>query len=120
MLAWKAKLIEIGLAIALAYIGYQWIGHQAVTEYKASVAVAQAEADRKQLIEYNKVAQELEELKAKRAENAKVIRHTTERIISKEPIVYSAQCLSDDGMLVANQALSGSAPKPASEVPTSK
>lgn len=107
MLAWKAKLIEIGLAIALCYIGYQWIGHQAVSEYKAEQAVAQAEADKAQRARYDKLSEEYETLKAKRVANTNTITRTYEKVIEKP--VYSVQCMDAAGVQLANDAIAGRA-----------
>lgn len=77
----------------------------------------QAISDRATAIKYNTVAQELEELKLKRVDNAKTITKTVEKIVTRD--VYHNSCIDSDGLLLINKALSGNtAPTfPASDLP---
>lgn len=113
---WQIKLAALLLTLAALFGGYKWVGHNAVSEYKAEQAVEQAKVDKVQAAKYDAVAQELEDLKLKRAANAKIIYKETERVIQSAPVVYSASCWTDSGLLNANSAISGNPGKPSPEV----
>src|SRR4051812_36926001 len=101
LIGWQAKLGEVVICAVLCFSAYTYIGHRAVEAYKGEEAIEQAKVDKQKQDKYDQVSTELETLKAKRAENAKIIEHTTERIISKEPVVYTTTCISPDGLLNA-------------------
>jgi hypothetical protein len=112
------RLIGLVLVLASAFVSYTWVRHDAVAEYKTEQLVVQAESDKKQRLKYEAVAQELEELKLKRAQNAKIVYKETERVIQAAPVVYAASCWDDDGLRNANAAIRGThISEPASAVP---
>jgi hypothetical protein len=93
------------LLIAFLTGAYLWIGNHAVEDYKDEQKIVQAKADKLQREKYEGVAQELEELKLKRASNAKIIQKETERIVERP--VYVNSCWDDDGLRNANAAIRG-------------
>lgn len=101
----QAKIAEYALCLILCFVAYNWVGDRAVSQYKTEAAIAQAKADQAQQAKYNKIAEEYENLKLTRASNAITIKKEVERIIHNQPIVYSTNCISDDGMQLANKAL---------------
>ncbi len=105
MLFWQAKLAAALLFLAGLFFAYDYVGDRAVAQYKTEQALVQAEADRKQQAKYNLVAQELEEEKLKRRENARVITKQVQKIVTRD--IYRNVCIDNDGMLVINKALSG-------------
>lgn len=113
------RLAEYAVLIAFLFGCYFWIGNHFVDEYKQKEATAQAIADKVQQDKYNKLASDYETLKLTRASNAITIQKQTERIIERP--VYSNQCFDNDGMHVANQAISGaSAPVADTKMPSDK
>lgn len=115
----RQQLIEIALAVCLAFGAYQYIGHRAVEAYKDEQKIVQLEADKKQAEAYNLVAQELEELKNKRQENAKTITKYVEKIVDRP--VYLNECIDDDGLHILNSAIKGgSASEPNAAVQATK
>lgn len=121
LVGWQVKLAEFVVAGFLCFGAYKYIGHEAVDRYKTDQAILQAKSDKIQQDKYDAKSSELEALKIKRAEDAKVIHKTTERIINNQPITYASACLDDAGMQHANASIEGkSSTKPAPTVPSTK
>lgn len=111
------RIAEFVVLIAFLIGAYMWVGHNAVEDYKDEQKIVQAKADSVQRAKYEAVAQELEELKLKRAQNAKIIQKETERIVERP--VYINSCWDDDGLRNANAAIRGThLSEPKTEVPT--
>lgn len=119
LLGWQLKLAEIVVCVALCFGAYNYVGHRAVEAYKTEQSVTQAKADREATDKYNKLSQELEDLKKKRQQNAITIQKETERIIERP--VYLNTCIDNDGLYVANAAIQGrDISKPKTEVQTDR
>ena len=105
MMKWQSKLIELGLAFLILFGAYMWVGNHAVEQYKQELVVEQAKVNDAQQKKYNLVVGELEELKLKRQDNAKVLYKQVEKVITRD--VYRNVCLDDDGLRLINEAISG-------------
>lgn len=103
MLSWQTKLIEIVFAFLLLSGCYWWVGNHAVENYKDQQKIEQADADRKQQIEWNKLSGELDALKTKRQENAIIRERKIEKIVERP--VYIHDCFDDDGLRELNNAI---------------
>ena len=103
------RVLEFIVAFAVLSGAYFWVGHHAVESYKQEQEVVQMRANEAQQKKYNVLAQDYEELKAKRQANAKVIIREVEKVIDNP--VYNNECIDSTGLSIINQALSGGAPK---------
>lgn len=116
--------IYIKIAAAIAIGLFLWglhykIWHNGYTAHEQEVAIAQIKANNEAQEKYARISQDLETLKNMRAENAKVITKTVEKIVTRD--VYHNNCIDSDGLSVANAALSGSSPIiPNATLPPSK
>jgi hypothetical protein len=99
------RLIGLVLVLASLFGAYTWVRHDAVSDYKVELMLEKAEDDKAQQDKLNTVSAELETLKAMRADNAKVVYKTVEKIVTRD--VYRNDCIDSDGLSIANQALSG-------------
>lgn len=113
----QAKIVEYALVLIIVF-GTAWVvynkGYDAA-EQKALVQQAQADKEAKE--KYNKIEQELEAKKNVRQQSAKVITKEVEKIVDR--IVYANRCWDDDGLSIANRAISGgNQSKPETTVPT--
>jgi hypothetical protein len=110
------RIAEFAILIAFLFGAYFWVGHNAVENYKESQQIVQAQADKLQREKYESIAKDLEDLKLKRAANAKIIQKETERIVERP--VYINSCWDDDGLRNANAAIRGThLSEPKAEVP---
>lgn len=114
-MAWQARVLEWIVAFALLFGAYLWVGHHAVSEYKQEQLIVQMEKDKAQQKKYNVLAQDYEELKTKRQENARTTVREVEKIIDRP--VYLNECLDDDGLRIINAAIRGGSGKHDAEVP---
>ncbi|MGZ8888068.1 MAG: hypothetical protein ACXW1D_00765 [Halobacteriota archaeon] len=105
-MAWQTRVLEWVIAFALLFGAYLWVGHHAVSEYKQEQVIAQMEKDKAQQKKYNVLAQDYEELKTKRQDNARTIVREVEKIIDRP--VYRNVCIDGGGLSIINQAISGS------------
>lgn len=119
LVGWQLKLAEIIICGALCWGAYNYIGHRFVEDYKKDQIVLQIKADKEKQDKYDKLSQELIDLKLKRAGNAGAIRTEVERIIERP--VYLNACIDDDGLRIINDAIKGGGiSKPVGTVPTTK
>lgn len=107
------KALEIAIAAILICAAWFYAGHRAVANYKQEVALEQAAANAAQQAKYDTLAADYETLKTKREANARVIVREVEKVIAGD-VVYRNICVTDSGMLLANEALAGSS-KPVSD-----
>lgn len=107
LLGWQARLAEIALIATLLTGGYFYVHHKGYNEALQEVAIAQEKVDKAQREKYDKLAQELEDIKKKRQENVRTITKTVEKIIDRP--VYSNVCIDDSGLSVINASLKGEA-----------
>ena len=116
LLGWQARLAEIALIAALLTGGYFYVHHKGYSEAMQDVAIAQETADKAQQEKYDKLAQELEDTKKKRQENAKIVTKYVKEIIDR-PVYTSVPCIDSDGLRIINEAIKGgSISKPAPTV----
>ena len=106
LLGWQARLGEASLIIALLVGAYFYVHHKGYSEAMQEVATAQETADKKQREKYDKLAQELEDTKKKRQENAKIVTKYVKEIIDR-PIYTSVPCIDSDGLRIINEAIKG-------------
>ena len=111
LVGWQVKagewLIVLAVMSGVAYYIYE----KGYNEYKLENIAAQAVADKKQQDKYNLVAQQLEDQKNVRVEDAKTITKVVQKIVTRD--VYSNVCLDSDGLSVINASLEG---KPAASL----
>ena len=94
-------LIVIAVCLGISYLIWNK-GYEACEDKHK---IEQAVADKKQQDKFNLVAQELEDSKKNREENVRTITKTVAKIVDRP--VYVNNCLESDGLLIANQAISG-------------
>ncbi len=120
LVGWQIKAVEGLIAIFAISFAIFWVYDKGYHASEIKQLTLQVAADKKQQDRYNDVAQQLEEQKAKRQDNAKTITKVVTKIITHG--VYRNECFDSDGMSIANQALSGT-PNPTisnAEVPSTK
>lgn len=112
----QAKIAEWLIVVAVVAGAAYWVynsGYEAA-EKKALVELAQANKEARD--KYNLIEKKLEDKKNVRQENARVITKEVEKIVDR--VVYSSECWDSDGLLNANDAISGrNQSKPSSTVP---
>lgn len=101
-----AKLLEIVLAILLVLGAWKYSGYVHVEQYKEDQKVEQAKANKEQQDKYDSLASDYEALKLERAKNARTIVKEVEKVVAGD-IVYRNICISDSGLQVINDSLSG-------------
>lgn len=102
------KILEVLIAVGLIVAAWLYAGHRAVSEYKESQKLEQAEATKKQQDKFDELAGKYETLRDKRAENARTIIKEVEKVVDRP--VYRTNCVDADGLFYANQALAGKGP----------
>lgn len=104
---WKGSLY--GTLAALLFVAGLWTGWRlASTSYQSDIIKEQnATADLLAAAarQANAQAEELEQARAKREIIYRTITKTVDRIIDRP--VYHTDCLDDDGLRIANEALTG-------------
>lgn len=115
LLGWQARIAEVVLIAGLLTGGYFYVHHKGYSEAMQDVAIAQEEVDKAQREKYDKLAQELEDTKKKRQENAKIVTKYVKEIVDR-PVYTSVPCIDSDGLRIINEAIKGgsiSKPSPA-------
>lgn len=101
----EAKAIIAGIALVLLFLGYQWVGHRAVEQYKTEQAVAQAKVNKAKQDIYDKLSADYEALKIAKSEKARTRTKVVEKIVERE--VYKNVCIDQEGLEELNKALKG-------------
>ncbi len=105
LLKLKAKILEGFFILMVLAGGYAWAFHNGYEHKEKEIAAEQVQADKALQARYNKVADDYETLKTKRENNVRTITKTVEKLVDNP--VYRNICISDTGLHVINQALSG-------------
>jgi hypothetical protein len=113
----QAKLIA-ALALLIALIGSHWyVLNMGRRLERTDWLAAQIKADAAATSKYNAVAQQLESAKNERQIVTQTITKQVIKLVDRP--VYLNSCLDDDGLLLAQAAITGKNPgQPASAVPT--
>lgn len=102
------KIAEYLIVIAVVFGAAWYVYSKGWDACDAEHLVKQSKANEELQAKYDKVSSDYEDLKKKRVENANTITREITKVI--EQPIYSNVCISDDGRMLINAALSGSSP----------
>lgn len=101
----QIKVVLVLFLAAFLFLGYNYIGARAVSQYVAEQAALKAEADNTLQTKYDTLSDNYEKLRRQRAEKATVTERIIEKVVDRP--VYQNVCADIEGVEAANKALRG-------------